>query len=121
MWFSRIAIFVLPPIAFVITKRLCLSLQRADRELVLHGRETGRLVMMPHGEFVEVHEPISAEKAWILTQHEQLAPLALEEHDASGVRRPKALKNKLRARMSKAHAVSVPKATAEDLKQIENH
>ena len=121
MWFSRIAIFVLPPIAFVITKRLCLSLQRADRELVLHGRETGRLVMMPHGEFVEVHEPISAEKAWLLTQHEQNPALALEEHDSSGVRRPKALKNKLRARMSKAHAVAVPKATAEDLKEIEHH
>jgi len=121
MWFSRIGIFVLPPIAFVITKRLCLSLQRADRELVLHGRETGRLVMMPHGEFVEVHEPISAEQAWLLTQHEQVPPLGLEEHDAAGVRRPKALTNKLRARMSKAHAVAIPKATAEDLKQIENH
>ncbi len=121
MWFSRIGIFVLPPLAFVITKRLCLSLQRADRELVLHGRETGRLVMMPHGEFVEVHEPISPEKAWLLTQHEQVPPLALEEHEASGVRRPKALTNKLRARMSRAHAVAIPKATAEDLKQIENH
>jgi ubiquinol-cytochrome c reductase cytochrome b subunit len=121
MWFSRIGIFVLPPIAFVITKRLCLSLQRADRELVLHGRETGRLVMMPHGEFVEVHEPISPEKAWLLTQHEQNPPLALEESDLRGVRRPGVLKNKLRARMSKAHAVSVPKATAEDLKEIEHH
>jgi ubiquinol-cytochrome c reductase cytochrome b subunit len=121
MWFSRIGIFVLPPLAFVITKRLCLSLQRADRELVLHGRETGRLVMMPHGEFVEVHEPISPEKAWLLTQHEQVPPLALEEYDASGVRRPKALTNKLRARMSRAHAVAIPKATAEELKQIENH
>ena len=121
MWFSRIAIFVLPPLAFVITKRLCLSLQRADRELVLHGRETGRLVMMPHGEFVEVHEPISPEKAWLLTQHEQNPALALEEHDSSGVRRPKALKNRLRARLSRAHAVAVPKATAEDLRQIEHH
>jgi ubiquinol-cytochrome c reductase cytochrome b subunit len=121
MWFSRIGIFVLPPIAFVITKRLCLSLQRADRELVLHGRETGRLVMMPHGEFVEVHEPISPEKAWLLTQHEQNPPLALEESDLRGVRRPGALKNKLRARLSKAHAVSIPKATAEDLKEIEHH
>jgi ubiquinol-cytochrome c reductase cytochrome b subunit len=121
MWFTRISIFVLPPIAFVVTKRLCLSLQRADRELVLHGRETGRLVMMPHGEFVEVHEPISAEKAWLLTQHEQNPPLELEEFDAAGVRRPKALKNRLRARLSKAHAVAVPKATAADLKEIEHH
>jgi ubiquinol-cytochrome c reductase cytochrome b subunit len=121
MWFTRISIFVLPPIAFVVTKRLCLSLQRADRELVLHGRETGRLVMMPHGEFVEVHEPISPEKAWLLTQHEQNPPLELEEFDAAGVRRPKALKNRLRARLSKAHAVAVPKATAADLKEIEHH
>ena len=121
MWFSRIAIFILPPLAFVITKRLCLSLQRADRDLVLHGRETGRLVMMPHGEFVEVHEPISPEKAWLLTQHEQNPALALEENDLRGVRRPGALKNKLRARMSKAHAVAVPKATAADLKEIEHH
>jgi ubiquinol-cytochrome c reductase cytochrome b subunit len=121
MWFSRIGIIVLPPIAFVITKRLCLSLQRADRDLVLHGRETGRLVRMPSGEFVEVHEPISAEKAWLLTSHEQLAPLELPEHDESGVRRPGALKNKLRNRISRATAVAVPKATETERRELEGH
>ncbi len=121
MWFSRIGIVVLPPIAFIVTKRLCLSLQRADRELVLHGRETGRLVMMPSGEFVEVHEPISPEKAWLLTQHEQIAPLQLEEKDARGVRRPGLLKSKLRKRFAIAHAEQVAKPTVEDLKEIEHH
>jgi ubiquinol-cytochrome c reductase cytochrome b subunit len=121
MWFSRIGIIVLPPIAFIVTKRLCLSLQRADRELVLHGRETGRLVMMPSGEFVEVHEPISPEKAWLLTQHEQNAPLALEEKDARGVRRPGLLKSKLRKRFAIAHAEQVAKPTVNDLKEIEHH
>jgi len=121
MWFSRIAIIVLPPIAFVVTKRLCLSLQRADRDLVLHGRETGRLVRMPSGEFVEIHEPISAEKAWLLTSHEQLAPLELPEHDGAGVRRPGALKNKLRNRISRAAAVAVPKATETERKELEGH
>jgi ubiquinol-cytochrome c reductase cytochrome b subunit len=121
MWFSRIGIIVLPPIAFVVTKRLCLSLQRADRELVLHGRETGRLVMMPSGEFVEVHEPISPEKAWLLTQHEQNAPLELEEKDARGVRRPGLIKSKLRKRFAIAHAEQVAKPTVEDLKEIEHH
>jgi len=121
MWFSRIGIIVLPPIAFIVTKRLCLSLQRADRELVLHGRETGRLVMMPSGEFVEVHEPISPEKAWLLTQHEQNAPLQLEEKDARGVRRPGLLKSKLRKRFAIAHAEQVAKPTVEDLKEIEHH
>ena len=121
MWFSRIAIIVLPPIAFVVTKRLCLSLQRADRDLVLHGRETGRLVRMPNGEFIEVHEPISAEKAWLLTSHEQLAPLELPEHDGAGVRRPGALKNKLRNRISRATAVAVPKATETERRELEGH
>ncbi len=121
MWFSRIGILVLPPLAFVITKRICISLQRADRELVLHGRETGRLVRLPHGEFVEIHEPISPEKKWLLTQHEQDIPLVLEETDARGVRRPGALKNKLRKRMSAANAEAAPKVTAQDLKEIEHH
>lgn len=121
MWFSRIGIIVLPPLAFIITKRLCLSLQRADRELVLHGRETGRLVMMPSGEFVEVHEPISAEKAWLLTQHEQNAPLELEESDNRGVRRPGLLKSKLRKRFAVAHAEQVPKPTMNDVREIEHH
>jgi ubiquinol-cytochrome c reductase cytochrome b subunit len=121
MWFARIGVLVLPPIAFIVTKRICLSLQKADRDLVLHGKETGRLVRLPHGEFVEVHEPISAEKAWTLTSHEQLAPLELTEFDESGVRRPGALKNKLRNRISRAHAVAVPKATETERKELEGH
>jgi ubiquinol-cytochrome c reductase cytochrome b subunit len=121
MWFSRIAIFILPPIAFVITKRICLSLQRADRELVLHGRETGRLLMLPHGEFVEVHEPISPELAWKLTAHEQAPALELEDTDANGVRRAGGLKNKLRKRLNQSNAESIAKPTLTDLKEIEHH
>jgi ubiquinol-cytochrome c reductase cytochrome b subunit len=76
---------------------------------------------LPSGEFVEIHEPISAEKAWTLTQHEQPVPLALSETDERGVKRPGAIKNKLRNRMSRAHAVAVPKVNAQDLKEIEHH
>ena len=54
----QILLIVGPIIAFYITKRTCLSLQRKDREIVLHGRETGRIVRLPHGEYMEVHEPI---------------------------------------------------------------
>jgi ubiquinol-cytochrome c reductase cytochrome b subunit len=120
MWGTRIGIIVLPPLAFVITKRICLSLQRADRELVLHGRETGRLVMLPHGEFVEVHEELTPEKKWLLTQHEQAAPIELELVDRAGVRNPKSFRAKLQARFSAANAESVAKPTAQDLKQLEN-
>ena len=47
-----------PFIAFEVTRRICLALQRKDRELVLHGVETGRVVQLPHGEYIEVHEPL---------------------------------------------------------------
>jgi ubiquinol-cytochrome c reductase cytochrome b subunit len=40
-WALRILLFVLPVVTFWITKRICLSLQRKDRELVLHGHESG--------------------------------------------------------------------------------
>ena len=89
--------------------------------MVLHGRETGRLVRMPNGEFVEVHEPISPEKAWLLTSHEQLAPLELPEVDGAGVRRPAAIRNKIRNRISRAHAVAVPKATETERRELEGH
>jgi ubiquinol-cytochrome c reductase cytochrome b subunit len=77
--------------------------------------------MLPHGEFVEVHEPISPELAWKLTAHEQAPPLALEEVDANCFRRVCGLKNKLRKRLSQANAESIAKPTLNDLKEIEHH
>jgi ubiquinol-cytochrome c reductase cytochrome b subunit len=121
MWFTRIGIIVLPILTFFITKRVCLSLQRADRDLVLHGRETGRLVRLPHGEFVEIHEPLSKEELWKLTSHEQLGALEVPESDANGVRRPRALQAKLRERWSKANAEQIAKPTAKELENEAHH
>ena len=121
MWFTRIGIIVLPPLVFVITKRICLSLQRADRELVLHGRETGRLVMLPHGEFIEVHEPLSPQRAYLLTQHEQLPALEPVAADANGVRNPKGAEAKIQARLSRANQEQIAKPTPKELLEIENH
>lgn len=120
-WMSRIGILLLPPLAFIITKRLCLSLQRADRELVLHGKETGRLVLLPHGEFVEVHEPLSEAEAFTLTQHAQLKPLEHVETDSHGIRRRGGGFHKLRARMSHATNEQIDKPEPNDLKEIEHH
>ena len=96
-------------------------MQGADRELVLHGRETGTLLRLPHGEFVEVHEPISPEKAYLLTSHEQAPALELPAVDGRGVKRAGALRNKLSARMSVANAEQITKVSADDLKEIEHH
>src|SRR5690606_21380668 len=88
--FFRLMFFVLPVIVFFVTKRICMSLQRHDREKVLHGHETGRIVRTPEGRFFEVHEPMDEYERWALVQHDTHRPLGLEGGgvDEHGVRRP---------------------------------
>src|SRR5215217_4578440 len=57
-WVGRIGIVILPPIAYVLTYRICLGLQQHDREILEHGIETGVIRRLPHGEFIEVHQPL---------------------------------------------------------------
>jgi ubiquinol-cytochrome c reductase cytochrome b subunit len=76
--------------------------------------------MLPHGEFVEVHEELTPEKKWLLTQHEQNAPIELEVTDKTGVRNPKGIRAKLQAKFSASNAEAVAKPTAQDIKQLES-
>jgi ubiquinol-cytochrome c reductase cytochrome b subunit len=57
-WAGRIGLLLLPPAAYYITYRICLGLQRADRAILEHGIETGIIKRLPHGEFIEVHQPL---------------------------------------------------------------
>lgn len=97
----RTLTFVGPVVAFWATRRICLSLQRHDREVVLHGRETGRIERGAAGDFHEVHEPIDEHTRWTLVQHEGTRPLELAPAvDENGVEDKKAArKNKLRAKL----------------------
>ncbi|MDF8262647.1 cytochrome bc1 complex cytochrome b subunit [Luteipulveratus flavus] len=97
----RLSCLVLPPLVFWVTKRLCLSLQRRDRELVLHGRETGRIVRTADGRFFEAHEPLDEYTRWRLVAFESNRPLELSAgSDGNGVRRMGAAKQRLRAALS---------------------
>jgi ubiquinol-cytochrome c reductase cytochrome b subunit len=100
-WFMRVAIFALPPISFVVAKRICLGLQRRDRELLLHGHETGQVRRLPSGEYYEVHAPVSEEERATLTAHEVSRPHELtSEFDENGVRRPGGALARARAKLS---------------------
>ncbi|MFL6118854.1 cytochrome bc complex cytochrome b subunit [Actinophytocola sp.] len=70
-WMGRIGLLVLPPLAYAVTYRLCLGLQRSDRQVLEHGVETGIIKRLPHGEFIEVHQPLAG-----LDEHGH--PIALE-------------------------------------------
>lgn len=62
----QLCLVIGPVIAFEVTRRVCLGLQRRDREIALHGRETGRIVRLPGGEYVEIHEHVNEYERWEL-------------------------------------------------------
>jgi ubiquinol-cytochrome c reductase cytochrome b subunit len=98
----RLLLFVLPPVTYLITKRMCLGLQRKDRETVLHGRETGRVFRTEDGEVFELHEPLSPEERWLLVGYEApRPPELLPATDGSGVRRPGTKVDALRQRVAR--------------------
>ncbi|MGW0330686.1 cytochrome bc1 complex cytochrome b subunit [Streptomyces sp. NPDC003011] len=121
-WFVRVSVFVVPVLAFMVTKRICLGLQRRDRDKVLHGRETGTIKRLPHGEYVEVHQPLSQAHLFTLTQHEQHPPYEIGPLvDAQGVRRPVRVSQRVRARLARAMfgpGTRVEKPTPEEYRQI---
>lgn len=65
-YWLRVLVIIGPILGFIAARRIALALQRKDREIVLHGRETGRIVRLPHGEFIEVHEPVDEYKRYKL-------------------------------------------------------
>jgi len=69
-WIGRITILVLPPIVYWLTYRFCIGLQRSDREVLEHGVETGMIKRLPHGEFIEMHQPLGG-----LDEHGHALPL----------------------------------------------
>ncbi|MEX3527666.1 cytochrome bc1 complex cytochrome b subunit [Corynebacterium xerosis] len=57
-WVGRIGLILLPPIAYFVTYRICIGLQRSDQAVLEHGIETGIIDQLPSGAFIEVHQPL---------------------------------------------------------------
>ncbi|WP_420175769.1 cytochrome b [Luteococcus sp. OSA5] len=110
-YFLRAAVFIAPVIAFILTKRICLSLQRRDRERVLHGSESGEIERSPEGNYSEAHVPISEDEAFTLTQHKQYD--MLDESDGVSKRRARA------SRFLVGDEIAKP--TAEEIEDAHHH
>ncbi len=97
----QLSIFVLPPLTFWVTKRICLSLQRHDRDKVLHGRESGTIIRTAEGRFFEKHEPLNAYERWPLVQQDIPEPIAIgSQTDVNGVAAKGARSERIRAKLS---------------------
>jgi ubiquinol-cytochrome c reductase cytochrome b subunit len=82
--FLRVAVFVGPVIAFLVTKRICIGLQRADHDRLIHGAESGVIDRAPSGKYSERHKPIGTGEAFALTQHDD-TPALLPMADVDGM------------------------------------
>jgi ubiquinol-cytochrome c reductase cytochrome b subunit len=88
-WAARVLVFVGPAVAFYLTRRICLGLQRKDKEVLEHGLETGIIRQLPDGRFIEVHRPVSAESRAVLEARKVPALLpAPGSEDENGVPAP---------------------------------
>ncbi|MDP3891609.1 cytochrome bc complex cytochrome b subunit [Nocardioides sp.] len=119
----RVLVFVLPVLAFILTRRWCISLQRHDEEKLLHGYETGIIMRSPEGEYTERHLPISPDRAYNLTARERDEIYELEAgEDENGVPSPGSRAQRVRARLSKAmYGDNVQKPTREEYLAAQHH
>ncbi len=122
-YFMRVAIFVLPVVAFFITRRWCISLQRHDNEKLLHGYETGVIMRSPEGGYSELHLPLSEEEAYTLTARERdVVYVGAPEADDNGIASKGARSDRIRARLSAAmFDENVQKPTAAEIEEAHHH
>ena len=109
-WMARVLVVAGPIIAFFITRRICLGLQRKDRELLDYGLETGIIRQLPHGEFIEEHRPLTAAERAPLQAKEEPPP-RLASHDGSAVpeSRTRGLTGRVRVIANNAFAETIPR------------
>ncbi|MED7925591.1 ubiquinol-cytochrome c reductase cytochrome b subunit [Nonomuraea sp. LP-02] len=103
-YIGRALVFVGPALAYLITYRMCLGLQRSDAAIISHGVESGVIKRLPHGEFIEVHTP-PADDIEAHMRGKQPVLMHPVREDAAGIP-PKGMRGplgKLRARMSRAY------------------
>jgi ubiquinol-cytochrome c reductase cytochrome b subunit len=102
-WMFRIGFFAAPVVAFVVTRRLCLSLQRRDAATAGEGVESGIIKRLPSGEFVEVHDRPAREEA-VLADAEHAAELVrpLPRHIIP-LPTPRRLTAQLQARLNRTY------------------
>ncbi|MCK2218745.1 cytochrome bc complex cytochrome b subunit [Actinomadura sp. ATCC 31491] len=103
---GRVLVFAGPALAYVVTYRICLGLQRADAELAGHGVPTGVIRRLPHGAFTEAHAPLDEEAAARLRAKRPVPALPAARAAGGGAVPPDGLRRplgRLRARMSAAY------------------
>jgi ubiquinol-cytochrome c reductase cytochrome b subunit len=109
---ARWSFFILPVVAYMVTKRICLGLQRKDAHLLEHGVETGIIRQLPDGEYIEVTRPVNEDGLAVLTARAETGPkpLPAPQDDGTGVPDPITRRSmgRLRLRLNRVLTESIP-------------
>lgn len=57
VWGGRIGLLVLPPLSYVIAARVCVALQRSDRDVLARGARTGEVRQTSEDTYAEIRQP----------------------------------------------------------------
>jgi ubiquinol-cytochrome c reductase cytochrome b subunit len=122
-YFMRGAVFVLPPIVFVVVRRWCIGLQRADNERLLHGYESGVIMRSPDGGYTERHLPIGEAEAFTLASRDRdLVLVPAGDTDENGVPTPGTRGERARTRLNRAaYADNVQPPTPAEIAVARRH
>ncbi|WP_413320235.1 cytochrome bc complex cytochrome b subunit [Agrococcus sp. 1P02AA] len=74
-WALQAALIVGTVIVYWLTKRIAIGLQKKDREILLHGYESGNIRRLPGGAYIEVHEQLDEYQSWKLKAYESYEPV----------------------------------------------
>ncbi|WP_055483517.1 cytochrome bc1 complex cytochrome b subunit [Sphaerimonospora mesophila] len=100
---GRVLVFLAPALAYVITYRVCLGLQRSDAALIAHGVESGVIKRLPDGRYVEVHSTLAEDVEAHLRGKEPVPTLSAPAGDGVPAKELRGPVGRLRARMSRAY------------------
>jgi ubiquinol-cytochrome c reductase cytochrome b subunit len=110
-WIARFAIFLGPIVAYWVTKRICLGLQRKDAHLLEHGVETGIIRQLPDGGYIEETRPVDEDLRAVLEYGRVGAPQLTgpsadaDEVPAPGTRSPL---GRMRTRLDRVITEGIP-------------
>lgn len=68
--FFQVLLILGPPAALFVTRRICLGLQDRDTQIAVHGIETGQVLRLPDGGYVETHRQLNPYRRRQLVPHD---------------------------------------------------
>lgn len=103
----QIGVVIGPMIAFILTKRICLALQRRDLEILAHGHAAGRITVSANGEFHEEHKVLDPYEQWEVAE-----PYLRRFTDQTTMRDSAARSGKIKTHLRRVFWTEVPLPSA---------